>query len=177
MDDKLKNINPKDLSSDKNIQAVVSFLLNTIEDQASLIEQQNELIQELKEEINRLKGEQGRPNIKGNTSSKDYSSQSREKKRKSKNRKKGPKRDWIIIDRVKPLEIPISELPADAKLKYYDEVICQDAKLVRDNVRYRVAVYYSPSLKKTFRASLPARLHRSIRRQFAGSTAHLVLWL
>jgi hypothetical protein len=154
MDDKLKNIDPTNLNSDKKIREAISFLLNTVEDQSSLIERQKELIQELKDEINRLKGEQGRPNIKPNTSSKDYSSQSREKK-KSKNRKKGPKRDRMVIDHVEPLEIPISELPADAKLKYYDEVVRQDAQLVRNNVLYRVAVYYSPSLRKTFRASLP----------------------
>ena len=154
MDDKIKHINPNDLSSDKNIREAVSFLLNTIENQATLIEQQKQLIQELRDEINRLKGEQGQPKFKPKNPVKDYSSQSREKK-KSKNRRKGPKKANIVIDQKKTLELPRSVLPADARLKYYEEVIQQDAQLVRTNTLYRVAVYHSPSLGKTFRATLP----------------------
>ena len=128
MDDKIKHINPNDLSSDKNIREAVSFLLNTIENQATLIEQQKQLIQELRDEINRLKGEQGQPKFKPKNPVKDYSSQSREKK-KSKNRRKGPKKANIVIDQKKTLELPRSVLPADARLKYYEEVIQQDAQL------------------------------------------------
>jgi hypothetical protein len=158
MDDKLKNINPKKISSDKNIRDAISFLLNTIEDQAALIEQQKKQIQELKDEINRLKGEQGRPNIKPNAPAKDYSSQSREKK-KSKNRKKGPKKAKIVIDDTKTLDLPPQQLPPDATFKYYDQVIQQDARLLRTNTLYRVGVYHSVSLGKTFRAALPEDYH------------------
>ena len=47
------------------------------------------------------------------------------------------------------------DLPSDAKFKYYDDVIQQDVKLVRENVLYKVAVYYSPSMGKTYRGKLP----------------------
>ena len=154
MDDRLKNINPQNLTKDENIRQVLTFLLNVVEDQASVIEQQRQVIQELKDELNRLKGEQGRPNIKGQTTKEDYSSQSRELRKK--NHKKGPKKARIIIDREKLVDFPAGKPVADAKLKYYEELIQQDVRLERTNICYRIAVYYSPSLKKIFRPEMPA---------------------
>lgn len=77
-------------------------------------------------------------------------------KKRSKNHKKGGKASKIQIDKVELCTIPKADLPPDAIFKYYDKVIQQDLQLVRVNTLYKVGVYYSPSLKKTFRASYPS---------------------
>jgi hypothetical protein len=46
-------------------------------------------------------------------------------------------------------------LPPDAKFKGYETRVVQDLKIITDNVEFRVAVYYSKSLKKTFLGKLP----------------------
>jgi len=155
MDDKIKHINPNEVSGEEQFRDLVSLLLNTVEGQASQISKQEELIVELRDEINRLKGEQGRPKFKDKSKSKDYSSQSREKKPSQKG-KKGSKKARLIIDRRQEVDLCRSLLPEDARLKYYDELIQQEVSLVRTNTLYRVAVYYSPSLGRTFRPSMPA---------------------
>jgi hypothetical protein len=51
--------------------------------------------------------------------------------------------------------LPKSELPADAVLKEYKEYIQQDLILKSNNIKYRVAIYYSLSEGRTYRGQLP----------------------
>ncbi len=46
-------------------------------------------------------------------------------------------------------------LPGDAEFKGYDEKIVQDLLIKTDNVRFQRELYYSPSLKKSYRAQIP----------------------
>lgn len=154
MIENLQHINP-DLITDKNSKVIVTFLLNVIENLKKENTLLKEQIQLLKDEINRFKGEQGKPEIKGNTkkTGTDYSNKGKENiKKKHKKRAKKPN---IPIDKTEYLYYDKSKLPNDAKFKFYDEVITQDIIFKRENILYKVAVYYSPSEKKTYRLSIP----------------------
>ena len=130
--------------------------------------------QSLKDEINRLKKEHGVPKFPDNSKAdKDEEEKEEEateeegnklikqeekdkqKKKKRRNHKKGPKKELIPIDDTQVLELNKTDLPSDAVFKYYAELIQQDVDLVRKNVKYKVAVYYSASEKRIIRAPLP----------------------
>jgi hypothetical protein len=49
----------------------------------------------------------------------------------------------------------LSELPDDATLKRYDQVLPQNVKLVTENILYKVAVYYSKKEKRAIREKMP----------------------
>ena len=136
------------------------MLLNTIEEQNQHIESQNTIIQQLRDEINRLKKEQGKPDF-GHTSklrnkTTNHSSEA-DRKKKRKWSKKGKKND-LIIDSEVQCDLSSKEkaqLPADLRFLRYETVVQQDVKIVRQNTRYWLAMYYSPSQSKTYRAKLP----------------------
>lgn len=154
MFDNLKNINLSIFQS-KEAKELAILLLNIIENQQQQIQEQKIEIQSLKDEISRLKGEQGKPNIRANSSTinKDVSTEGREKKKKV--HKKQAKKINIPIDQTQYIEPDKSILPEDAVFKYYDDVITQDIIFERRNILYKIAVYYSPSLKKTYRLQVP----------------------
>jgi len=145
--------------SDEYVRSIQKTLLNLIE---VLLEDNEKLRaenQQLRDEINRLKGEQGKPNIRRQTKpNQDISSES-ERRRKNRNKRKKAKRkkkNRITINRVETLRIDKDLLPADAIFKGYKDVTVQDIIIQADNIQFRKAMYYSPSLNKTFMASLPA---------------------
>ena len=115
--------------------------------------------QQLRDEVNRLKGEHGAPKFKRKKSvtrqplpgteqpesTKDKAEESEPKKRK----------DRIKIDRQVKLTINPQDMPADAVFKGYHYLIQQELRLVRDNVRYQLPVYYSAVEQRSYRAVLP----------------------
>jgi len=87
----------------------------------------------------------------------DVSSEEERKKKKKKScRKKGSKKKRITVNREEICEFNADELPDDAIFKGYYPKIVQDIILTPDNVEFKKAIYYSPSLNKTFIASVPA---------------------
>ena len=52
-------------------------------------------------------------------------------------------------------EVKEEDLPYGAKFTGYSNVIQQNLKLVRENILYEVAVYYSASQRRTIRGQLP----------------------
>jgi hypothetical protein len=110
--------------------------------------------QKLRDEINRLKGEQGKPKIK--PSKKNPSQYSSEKERKKpKKRKKHRKKDRIKTHDNQICHLDKSLLPKDARFKGYDSVLVQDIKFEAHNTLFLKEKYYSPSLNKSYLASLP----------------------
>ncbi len=118
----------------------------------------------MKDEVNRLKGEQGKPNIrpqtkdgkndKGNSnhsSEKDRNKDKGNKKKKPKNKKT----QIVKINRQVTVEMDKTILPEDAVFKGYESRIIQDLKIITDNIEFKLPVYYSKSLKKTFIAPMP----------------------
>ena len=151
----LKNINTDDLNDIFSLKRVVVILLNAVEELNQTVESQKKEIQLLKDENNRLKGEQGKPNIRANSKFSNNNISTDGKEKTIKKHKKQAKKKDIPVDKIKLIDVNKSQLPQDAKFKYYDEVITQDIIFKRQNTLYRIAVYYSPSEKKTYRAVMP----------------------
>lgn len=144
--------------TDDKVKPILKTLLNLVEALASENEQLREEVQQLKDENNRLKGEQGKPDIRKQTQANKNISSEKERRNRSSGKKKKPKkrkRGNIKIDRVETCKIDKSTLPPDADFKGYKSVFVQDIVIKTDNIEFKKEVYYSPSLKKTFMASLP----------------------
>lgn len=131
------------------------MLLNVIENMQKTITEQAQQIQLLKDEINRLKGEQGRPDIKANTKETNTDISSKGKENNKIKHKKLAKKPYIHIDKTEYINYDKSKLPDDAIFKFYDKVITQDIIFKRENILYKIAVYYSPSQNKTYRSNVP----------------------
>ena len=146
-----------DSVKDPAARIIIAQLLNIIE---YLVQENKELKaenQKLRDENNKLKGEKGKPNIRPQ-SRKDISSEANRKPRGKQTKNKKPKsnKDQIKIDRIVKCKISQKELPEDAVFKGYQSVVVQDIIIKTNNTEFKKAVYYSPSLNKTFTASLPA---------------------
>jgi len=143
--------------ADPSLKAAIRILLNLIETQARVIEDLKKENQQLKDEIKRLKGEQGKPDIRKQTGpKKDISSEKeRKKKQEMKRRARQRKKNKISANRTVTCDIDKETLPKDAVFKEWKPVIVQDIVIQADNIEFRKAVYYSPSLGKTFVAPLP----------------------
>lgn len=161
----MDNLNLQDIKIGEDadisdLRNTVTLLLNVVEKLWTSRENLLKENQSLKDEINRLKGEQGMPKFKPNkgkaSRKENYSSKGKEKGENAVNKKeKVNRRDKIVIDKEVKIEVPVVDLPSDAKFTGYDEVVQQNVKLVRENILYKVAVYYSASEKRTIRGNLP----------------------
>jgi hypothetical protein len=135
-------------------------LINIIESQLSEIAILKIQVQELRDENNRLKGEQGKPKFETRKQkppkSTDYSSEAERKNPQPKpNKGRGERNQKVKIDREEIVRVPREELPEDAVFKGYDDVIVQDIKIVTDNIRFKVELWYSASENKTYRGMRP----------------------
>jgi len=151
------DINPERLTTLKEFQDSLYILLNAVED---LQERNRELTlqnQLLRDENNRLKGCNARPDIKPSKKAGDISSQGKEQGKIIKDKRKdNPGEDRLIeIDDQIKIDMDRSKLPADAIFKGYDKYVQQDLIIQRLNKQYLLAVYYSPSEGKNYKASLP----------------------
>ncbi len=158
MKESIKHINPLTLKDVAVLQETLVLVLNVLEEQAHQLDRQKQEIKELKDVINRLKKEQGIPVFPPKKDKETGESEEEEESKAIRKRgkgNKGSKKPRIPIDRTEICVLDKSDLPSDAVLKYYDDVIQQDVKLIRENVLYKVAVYYSASLGKTYRGEMP----------------------
>ena len=141
---------------DPNIKALLTLLMNKIEEQDKQINVLKAEVQILRDENNRLKGEKGKPSIRPQTSSQNISSESERKKLERKKTKKAKaKNHKITITRTERCKVDKSTLPADAIFKGCRPVIVQDIVIRTDNISFEREIYYSPSLKKTFMGEIP----------------------
>jgi len=126
-------------------------LVETLNQEILELKRQN---QELRDEINRFKGEQGKPKIKPNKKNPSQYSSEKERK-KTKKRKKRSKKDRIKTHERRICYVDKSLLPKDAQFKGYDRVLVQDINFEAHNTLFLKEKYYSPSLNKSYLASLP----------------------
>ncbi len=153
--DKIKHIDPARLTDIEEFRSVLLVLLNLVEDQAKKIEVLEQEIRALKDENSKLKGGNARPQIKASVKEQiKISSGGKEKG--SKHHKKYEQQPPVVIDRDIVVEVKPELLPWDAVRKGYSEYIQQDLIIARDNKRFLLAQWYSPSLKRTISAELPA---------------------
>jgi len=154
--EKIKNINPKSLTDFAQLQELVTMLFNVVESQAAVLEEVRQENQELRNEINRLKGEHGDLPPKPPKSTSTTTTINRKPKPKTnKNNKKGGKKTKLEIDRIVDCKLDKTTLPPDAKFQGYRTVVQQDLIIKRDNVLFKIPVYYSPKERKTYRGKLP----------------------
>jgi hypothetical protein len=153
-----KNIDPDKICDLEGAKIAIHLLLNVIEDFQSQLLSLREENQRLRDENNRLKGEQGRPDIKKSKDDKGKSSDisSEKERQKPSGWGKGSKNHEIKITRKKELTVDKTLLPADAEFKGYEDVIFQDIIIQPDNICFQREKFYSPSLRKSFLAPLPA---------------------
>lgn len=151
-----------DAIADPHVAAVQRTLFGLVEVLVEANAAQAKTIQQLKDEVSRLKGEQGKPNIRKQKTGADtvdpkHSSEADRKRRgeQKPRAKKTKKKNTVKIDRRVDCDVDKDSLPPDAKFKGYETRVVQDLKIVTDNVEFRLAVYYSKSLKKTFLGKLP----------------------
>src|SRR6266536_2307983 len=140
--------------ADVGARQAIRALLNLVEEQASEIRALRIENQQLRDELTRLKGGQGRPKIRPGKST-GYSSE-QERRPAPKPWQKRGKQDRLRIDRTERVAVDRATLPADAELKGYERVVVQDLGLRTDTVAFEVAVWYSPSERRSYRARRPA---------------------
>jgi len=139
--------------ADTKVQETIALLLNVIETQQKQINEQKQVMQELRDEIARLKGEIPKPVILPNTKGKDISSEKETHPPKTHN--KEPKKDKIPVDRTIICTLDKSGLPSDLIYKGTESVISQDIIFKRDNTKYIVEIWYSPSQNRIYRSPYP----------------------
>ena len=153
MIDKIQNKDPLQLTDIASLQTLVVECMNVIESQSNVIAKQSKEIQELKDEINRMKGEHGslppKPKVSHATGQKPKI------RPKRKPRKKRNKKANLIVDEIIPCPIDKSTLPPDAVFQGYKDLIEQDIVFKRHNKLYRVPVYHSKQLGRTYTGELP----------------------
>ncbi|MBA2524911.1 MAG: transposase [Pyrinomonadaceae bacterium] len=150
---------PIDLAAipDPGARQAIQGLLNLVEQLAAENRALRDENQRLRDENDRLKGERGKPTFrsaKPSAGSTDYSSE--RERRQPGTWQKGPKRDRITITRTERLTVDRASLPPDAEYKGVETVVVQDVRLEVNGVCFEKEVWYSPSLRKSYRASLPA---------------------
>jgi len=150
-------MNPREITDISVLQELLVKLLNSQEElEAGLLSTQEQLSEAL-DEIKRLKGEKGRPNFGPSR-----------KRGKIKKLTKRPERSSPSdsppdspasppeVDRVELVDTPPSDLPKDAIFKGYRSVYQKEIRIERDNVAYRIARWYSPSMGRYYESGLPA---------------------
>ena len=142
--------------TDPTIRDAITQLFNLVEQLATENDKLRTELQAARDEIARLKGEQGQPHIRGRNRN-DISS---EKERKSSHDKQPKQRDSknakLTITRTEKVTVDKATLPGDAVAKGYEISIVQDLVITTDVIELKRETYYSPSLKKTFTAAMPA---------------------
>ena len=147
-----------DSLADAHIREVVGKVLNLVE--AVVVENgrlQDE-IQRLREIIRQLKGERPSSAASSRSPARDVSSEKERQQHKSP--PQGPPRADgrgfrdIRVDEEIVCPVDPARLPPDAKFAGYEDVVVQDLRIQSHNIRYRLAIWHSPSQGR-LRGELP----------------------
>lgn len=141
--------------ADPAIRQVIVLLFNLVEETSLDNDRLRAKVQALLDEVARLKGEQGKPNVRGKTRS-DISSEEERKTEPKPRKAKGSKNRRLKVTRTEIVPIDPSTLPADAVPKGYETSIVQELVIIREVIELKRETYYSPSLRRSFTAPMPA---------------------
>lgn len=142
--------------TDAATRAGIVRLLNLVEELVAELAAARVEIQRLRDENNRLKGEDGKPEIRPQAPVVAADHSSERERRQPKPRVRRKKKASLRIDREVVLPVDPAILPADAQFKGHVDVVVQDLIVRTETVRFRKAVWYSPSERRSYRAELPA---------------------
>jgi hypothetical protein len=145
-------------SEDVGAREALQALSNLVEELVAEVQALRAELAQVKDENARLKGGQGRPKIRSGKSaggSTDYSSE-QERRTAPKSWQKRGKQDRLRVDRTERVVVDPATLPVDAELKGYERVVVQDLVLRTDTIAFELAVWYSPSERRSYRARRPA---------------------
>lgn len=142
-----------------NIEPAVVTLLERLLAHIEVVE--GELValrsenQALRDEIARLKGQKGQPQFKANQPPRASEDPIKKAKPERSKKAKKPRAARIEIDRTEAVRLDRQQVPADVQSLGYREVVVQNLRLVRDNVRYRLERGRSVSSGQFYEAPLP----------------------
>jgi hypothetical protein len=142
---------------DVGAREALRALSNLVEELVAEVRALRAELAQVKDENARLKGGNGRPKVppgKSAGGSTDYSSE-QERRAVPKSWQKRGKQDRIRIDRTERVAVDPATLPADAVFKGYETVVVQDLVLHTDTIAFELAVWYSPSERRSYRARRP----------------------
>ncbi len=152
----LQDIDLDALELSPEVRVIMLALMNQLEAAFAQIEDLKAEIQRLRDENAHLKGEKGKPKFKRQRSQQPTAPPAPEPQAAKK--PKPPRAERIEIDRIEVLQVDREALPEDAVHKGYREVTLQGLRFERDNVRYRLERFYSPSSGELFEAQMPSEL-------------------
>jgi hypothetical protein len=147
-----------DLASiaDVGARQAIRALLSLVEELAAENRALRAENQQLRDENARLKGGSGRPKIgPGKAGGSDNYSSEQERRAAPKTWQKRGKQARVRVDRTERVAVDPATLPADAVFKGYETVVVQDLVLHTDTVAFELAVWYSPSERRSYRAQRP----------------------
>jgi hypothetical protein len=108
-----------------------------------------ETIRQLQDENLRLKGEKSKPKIKPANTNKDLNP------KKKKPHKKKPKKADLEIDETVELDVDKDDLPNDAKKVGTRDVVVQEMRIERRNIKFVIHRYWSNNLGRVIEGEVP----------------------
>jgi Transposase IS66 family len=147
-----------DTLADPRIREVVGKVLNLVE--AVIVESRRleEEIQHLREIIRQLKGEPPSSAAPSRSPARNVSSEKERQQRTSPSvgPPRGDRRSFrdIRVDEEIVCPVDPASLPPDAKFAGYEDVVVQNIRIQSHNIRYRLAIWHSPSQGR-LRGELP----------------------
>lgn len=157
----------KTIQSTPDLTPREKVLLQTIDylpDENRKLKEENqqlrEEIQYLRDEIARLNGEKGKPTIKKNVVPKEKNDPADKALQPSKKHRKRAKKANLPVDETQRISLEKTQLPPDAVNKGVDTVVIQELIFQRNNIKFELEQFYSPSEGKFYRAPLPVDFQR-----------------
>jgi len=141
--------------ADAGTRAIVSLLLNLVEDLRGELKKAHQEIAYLRERLGLGQGGAGKPGDKPGSSASQQTHSSEKERKEPPERTKRAKLSEIKINQEVKLDLDRATLPPDAQDKGYEAVVVQELRIATENVRFLRKKYYSASRGKTYLAPLP----------------------
>ncbi len=156
-------MNPREITDVSLLQSLLVELINQQEEMRAQLSSTQAQLAEALDEIKRLKGEKGNPRF-GSSSRKPKGEKIpklKPSKESSSDSDSGSGSDFDV-DRTEMVDTPPQDLPLDAEFKGYRSVYQRDIEIIRKNVEFRIARWYSASEGKYYESELPAEYRAQI---------------